>query len=344
MIKQLLKEGFILKSQGYYKHAIESFYKALEYDNTSAELFLEIADCYKLLGDEERAINYIEKILDKNPTHIGSLKLLKNIFIDKKAWAEAEQSAKNIYCISNNEEDLVELLSLLNKQEKYKDVLDFQTESTNCNILYERAYAEFMIGNFENAKNIIDNILSTDANNTKYQILKGKILYSLNDKDNCIKLIKEMNLDKENDELLNFVGLIEQYQGHLKTALDCFLEAIKTAPKKDEYYYNCASTYFKMGDIALAKKYYNLAISLNPENTNYHFALANLYYSERYYKRALEELYFDTFESRLLKSIILYDTGYMALARKEFQNLAEESPENPIVIKYNNMIKENLEI
>ena len=44
MIKELLQEGFILKTKGYYKHAIEAFYKALELDNSSPELLLEIAD------------------------------------------------------------------------------------------------------------------------------------------------------------------------------------------------------------------------------------------------------------------------------------------------------------
>ena len=43
MIKELLKEAFILKTKGYYKNALEVFYKALEYDNSSLELFLEIA-------------------------------------------------------------------------------------------------------------------------------------------------------------------------------------------------------------------------------------------------------------------------------------------------------------
>ena len=33
MIKEILQEGFILKEKGYYKHAIEAFYKALEVDN-----------------------------------------------------------------------------------------------------------------------------------------------------------------------------------------------------------------------------------------------------------------------------------------------------------------------
>ena len=44
----------------------------------------------------------------------------------------------------------------------------------------------------------------------------------------------------------------------------------------------------------------------------------NLYYSERNFKRAFEELNYDFFEANLLKSIILYDTGYVALAKKAF--------------------------
>ena len=81
MIKNILQEGFILKERGYYKHAIESFYKALEIDNSSDELMLEIADCYYLLQDEERALGYIEQVLATNPTHIGALKFLMNIFV-----------------------------------------------------------------------------------------------------------------------------------------------------------------------------------------------------------------------------------------------------------------------
>ena len=79
MIKALLQQGFILKEKGYYKRAVEFFYKALEEDNSSVELHLEIAECYYLMKDEERALNYIEQSLEKQPTHIGSLKLLKQI-------------------------------------------------------------------------------------------------------------------------------------------------------------------------------------------------------------------------------------------------------------------------
>ena len=146
MIKDLLKEGFILKSKGYYKHAIEAFYKALEIDNTSPELLLEIADVYYLMGEEEHALSYIEQVLDKNPAHIGSLKLLKKIFTNKKAFAQAELTAKNIYCISKNPKDLAEILALLNKQKRYQEILEYNIEEMSSEIFYEIAYAKLFSG------------------------------------------------------------------------------------------------------------------------------------------------------------------------------------------------------
>ena len=151
--------------------------------------------------------------------------------------------------------------------------------------------------------------------------------------------------DDENDsEIMNFIGLVKQYEQDLKTAIKYFLKAVKLDSANDEYYYNCASTYFKMGDVTLARKYYNLAISISPDNQNYHFALANLYYSEKHYKRALEELKYDFFEAKLLKSIILYDSGYLVLAKNELEALVKEQPNNPIVMEYKSRIEEELKI
>ena len=191
MIKDLLQEAFALKASGHYKHAIEIFYKALELDNSSSELLLEIADLYDRIGNKEKALSYIEQILDKDPTHIDALKFLKRVFERKEAWQEAEQTAKNIYCISHNSADLAEIFKLLIKQNKFD-------------------------------------------------------------------------------------------------------------------------------------------------------ALANLYYSEKHYKKALEELEGNFFEARFLKAVILYETGYLALARKELSELALEFPNKEMVSEYMTRINSEL--
>jgi tetratricopeptide (TPR) repeat protein len=109
-------------------------------------------------------------------------------------------------------------------------------------------------------------------------------------------------------ESLEGLAIIDtDYEEAFKTLMleDQLLAELRAIDVNSEFYYNYASTCFKMGNIQQAKKYYNLAISLSPDNQNYHFALANLYYSEKHYKRAMEELNYDFFEARLLKSIIL---------------------------------------
>lgn len=343
MIKKSLKEGFILKSKGYYKHAIESFYKALELDNSSEELMLEIADCYYLMKDEERALNYIEQALEKTPTHIASLKLLKKIFVEKKAWAEAEQTAKNIYCISKDSRDLAEIFELLNKQKRYSEIFEYKTDVSSPEIFYEKAFAKMILNELDDAENYINKALELQYND-KNLLLKGKILFALNKKDEWSNIINQINIDKTNADVLNFVGLIKQFECDFKQALTFFQEAVQLEPTKDEYYYNCASTYFKMGEIQQAKKFYNLAISIAPNNQNYHFALANLYYSEKHYKRAMEELNYDFFEAKLLKAVILYDSGYFAIAKKEFDKLAQEDSQNKLIIEYQNRIAKALKI
>ena len=58
----------------------------------------------------------------------------------------------------------------------------------------------------------------------------------------------------------------------------------------------------------------------------------------------MEELDYDFFEANLLKSIILYDSGYLALAKKELDKLAQEQPENDLIIDYQKKIDEELKI
>lgn len=342
MIKNLLQEGFALKDRGHYKHAIEVFYKALEEDNTSTELLYEIADLYYRMQNEERALGYIEQILDRAPEHITALKLLKQIFIDKHAYAEAEQTAKNIYCISHNSNDLAQIFKLLNLQGKFDEIFEYNVEFANTAIYLEQAKALFCKREFASAEKLLEKAIAEDKENQDTLLLLGQVYYAQGKKDLCLELASAISENNENAELLNFLGLIEDYKGNYKEACKYIQRAIKLDSNNDKYFYNLANMYFKQGDTMYAKRYYNLAISLNPHNPNYHFALANLYYSEKHYKRALEELPDNLFEANLLKVIILYDTGYLALAKQELNRLFAECPDNSILQEYSERIDNEL--
>ena len=340
MIKNLLQEGFALKSKGHYKHAIEVFYKALELDNTSTELLLELADLYLKIGNEEKALSYIDTILEKNPAHIEALKFLKNIFISKNAWQEAEQTAKNIYCVSHSSSDLAEIFKLLIKQNKFDEIFEYNVDTNDFVVVMEIARAYYYKKEFQKALDILLPFCDVNQENEDFLLLIGQIYYALNQKDKCFDFInkfKDLTAEK-----LNFIGLVETYRENYQTAIASFLGAIKKERSNSDYYFNSANADYKKGDLDFAKKYYNTAISIAPENQTYHFALANLYYSEKHYKKALEELVGDFFEARFLKSVILYETGYLALARKELRDLQTEYPEREMVAEYLNRINSEL--
>ena len=340
MIKDLLQEAFALKESGHCKHAIEIFYKALELDNSSSELLLEIADLYDKIGNEEKALSYIEQILDKDPTHVDALKFLKRVFEKKEAWQEAEQTAKNIYCISHNPTDLAEIFKLLIKQNKFDEIFEFKFKTEDKYVCLELARAYYYKKDFTKALEILTKIQPQMSDNQDFLLLLGQCCYYSNQKDRCIEIIGQFKA--KNAEQMNFLGLVETYLENYKEAVSYFNNAIKQNRLNSEYYYNVANVYFKQGELALAKRNYNLAISICPENQNYHFALANLYYSEKHYKKALEELEGNFFEARFLKAVILYETGYLALARKELSELALEFPNKEMVNEYMTRINSEL--
>ena len=168
----------------------------------------------------------------------------------------------------------------------------------------------------------------------------GQIFYAKGDEESCVEIAKNLKVDEGNPELLNFLGLIKSYLN--EDAEEYFKKAIKLNRENHQYYYNLANFYLKNKRMSLAKKYYNLAISIEPENQNYHFALANLYYLEKHYKKALEELPSDYFEAKLLRAVILYETGYLALARKELVDVMKEKPQHKVAEEYLQKINSEL--
>ena len=178
MIKNLLQEGFALKDRGHYKHAIEVFYKALEEDNTSTELLFEIADLYYRMQNEERALNYIEQILDRVPEHITALKLLEKIFIDRNALAEAEQTAKNIYCVSHNSNDLAQIFRLLNMQGRFDEIFEYNVENPNSSIYFEQAKALFYKKEFAKAQELLEKAIAEERGNQDILLLLGQVYYA----------------------------------------------------------------------------------------------------------------------------------------------------------------------
>ena len=112
-----IKRAFELKSQDCYKQAIEMLYN---YD---------------------RAVQYLEKVLQYNNKHLASLKLLSNVYSKQGLFEDALEPALKVYEIEQQCKNLKEIIIILGSMKriddiaKYRDIMDNefrQSKRINC--------------------------------------------------------------------------------------------------------------------------------------------------------------------------------------------------------------------
>ncbi|MCD8377827.1 MAG: tetratricopeptide repeat protein, partial [Candidatus Gastranaerophilales bacterium] len=124
-MKNLMIEAFELKRKGYYKQAIEIYYKIMSAENDNIEILSELADLYFLLGNNERAIHYANKALEVDTEHVSSLSVLRRIYLKEQSYNDAENIAKKIYNITKSDLDLSELIDIFEYQQKYDEIVSY---------------------------------------------------------------------------------------------------------------------------------------------------------------------------------------------------------------------------
>ena len=76
---KFLKQAFQLQEEKHYKQAIEALYKALCIESDNVEILFQISHLYYLMNNFERSLEYAEKILEIDPDHVDTLKIVVKI-------------------------------------------------------------------------------------------------------------------------------------------------------------------------------------------------------------------------------------------------------------------------
>lgn len=69
------------------------------------------------------------------------------------------------------------------------------------------------------------------------------------------------------------LGILEWQDNHATKAIDYFTQSLKNDPRHYESHYNLANLYAEVGNYALAKIHYQIAIEIEPEFANSYFNL-----------------------------------------------------------------------
>ena len=330
-MKQLMIEAFDLKQKGYYKQAIEIFYKLLAKENENIEILSELGELYLLLKNYDRSLHYIDKALEIDSNHINSLKVLRRIYTEKQDYEQASKTANKIYVLTDNQDDLYEFLKLLNIRKKYNEATGFTDFINSYNVATEIAYSYYKLGKYDDAINILANINPTT--DTKHLDLLCKIYFETKEVNKAKEVLAKLeNNNNTNDiQILNYMGLAKLDELELDSAVSYFQKAVEAAPQNDSYNFNLGQAYFLKGWFDEAKKYFVQAICLNPANLNYKYSLGYTLYREGDYKNALTHLNTDLTEAKVLKMLIKFKMGDLATAKTELEKLLSINPENETI-------------
>lgn len=331
-MKQLMIEAFELKRKGYYKQAIEIFYKMLAKENDNIEILSELGELYLLLKNYDRAIHYTTKALETEENHINSLVTLRKIYSAKKDYESASKTANKIYVLTNNQTDLYEFLKLLNRRKKYNEATGFADFIESEDVASEIAYAYYKLNKFKEAIDILTKI-DLETGFTKHLDLLCKIYFETKEIDKAKEVLTKLEKNETKDvEILNYMGLAKLDELQPDSAIEYFKEAVNIDSQNDSYNFNLGQAYFLKGWLDEAKKYFIKAICLNPTNENYKYSLGYALYREGDYQNALTHLNSDLTETKVLKMLIKYQMGDLATAKSELEKLLKESPENETIV------------
>lgn len=329
-IIEYIKNSFDLKSQGFYKQAIEMLYKALTIEPDNIEILAQLAQLHILLEDNDRAKYYIDKVLEKNPNHEEMLILLADIYLKEDNLEKAKEVSQKIYEINNSDENLARKLKILNKLKNYDLILDEGIEDGTSKVLFEVAKAYYYSGNDKKALKYLERANSLDSENEDIMNFLARLYYEHKEIDKAEILFNRLAKTKPSAQVMDYLGQLSLDERKYSLAAEFFSKANSLDTKNPKYAYNLASAYFMNGWVEEASVYFHKAICLDPMNIEYHYSAAYMYYQCNNFTKAKNEL--NTIlemepkhkQATVLKAMIEAKQGNSLVAKNELKSVIEK--------------------
>ncbi|MBQ9688676.1 tetratricopeptide repeat protein [bacterium] len=275
-IIEYTKSSFELKSQGFYKQAVESLYKALAIEPDNIEILAQLCELHILLKDDERAKFYIEKVLEKDSEHLQVLDLKLQLLIAENDLESALATIDQICRI--DETALAKKLNILNKMEEYEQVVRYYDEVSDSAAYFEVAKAFYNLRDTKKAISYTKKANESDPENEEIMTYLAKLYFENKQTDEAEVLFQKLAKGRSSAQVLDYLGQLSLDERKYALATEFFQKANQLDNKNAKYAYNLASAYFMNGWVEEAGVYFHKAICLDPLNIEYHYSAAYMYY------------------------------------------------------------------
>ena len=311
-----IRRAFELKEQQCYKQAIEMFYKAISIEPDNIDIMFQLGELYYLLENYPRAIQYGEQILEIDTKNIQAMELLTKIYLKQNELYSAKGFAEAIYEQHPSGNNLLTLISIYGGLELFDDIEKYMPEiykNDRCLLSYAKILYES--SNPNKSLEIIDKLLNINPDCEEGLVLKGKILFGKNKIKEAKEIFSRFDKYSHNPEVLNYQGLFALDELNFTDAIKLFSKAKNLDNKNSLYSYNLGNAYFLNGWYKEAVNAYKDAILLSPENIDYRYSLAYVYYEHKEYDKSEKEVTGildiepNYFNARTLKALLIAQKG-----------------------------------
>ncbi len=142
----------------------------------------------------------------------------------------------------------------------------------------ETAFKYHQSGQLAQAKQLYQQILTVDKENIDILHYLGLVLHQLGQTEQGVDLIKQaISINPNYITAYNNLGIIYMEKNQLDAAIDCHQQVITLNPNDASAYYNMGSAYQRKPNFTQAQKCYEQALSLNPNYAEAYYNLGVMY-------------------------------------------------------------------
>ncbi len=282
----------IYSSCQYIDEAITEYQIALESYINSAEIYYKIGMAQFYKGDFDKAINYFDNAVAKNPKYAKAYHMLAEVYTKKARFLDAEINAKkaikyspfasscshyllhNLYKISSfrvfknkvksSYEYLMSIMTLPFDKDALKKVGEAISYTKFLPVLL-KGYIMVQTKGLDEALNIYIDAIDKAPGFVPLYCLLGDIYSSLGQFENAITEYK-MAIWLDNLNIPAYRHLCKAYEdlGDYDNAIEVYKKLIQIMPNMPEFHSNLANILYIKGDVDGAVSHFQTAVTLNP--------------------------------------------------------------------------------
>ncbi len=331
-----------------YDEAIKTIKQVLDNEEVECDysVYYIAATVYMLKKNSIKAIKYLEKALELNPTHIQIANSLAVCYMNMGMHSKVLPVLNSIYEI-----DKENTLTIYNFGVYYQSIDQFDKALEYFQLAYEKEPSATMLSTLANcalkanniplATTLYKNLTSAYPNNVLYRLSYIEALENAQDFDNALVNIDILlQEDEKNVAYLKKKGAYLRKLQRFEQSIEIFNGLIKRGKIDVEVYYNLAFNYVLTFGYDNAKEMFKKCIALEPNNPYAHKDLGVLYLKMNCYDWAVDEmkkaieLEDDIAEFHYSLGVCLMTLSKIDEAKSAFENALKIEPEYVDALAY----------